>query len=528
MELTKVVSRLASWPENLVESYDGAKLVRRPFPQLLADVRETVRKLAGRGVTAGMRVAVLATNSYQWVVHSLALIELRACLVSFPHDFRKECFEALGERYELSLLLISSADGWGDPVLPEWVAWLDRDNEKVQCRSGAQQREDLLFEEPALIFSSGTSGKLKCMVVSRRGTEDLIQRFGATYPFGVGARLLIFLPLSNYQQQLMVYAALWYGADLILADPLRLFDALKRLRPTHLIAPPLFYETIESQFRSRAGRLVPWLFQGLLRLAPGGALGKKVRRRFFQPLHDALGGNVRLMLTGMAPIKPTTLDCFAAAGLPLLEVYGLTETGTITWNTPNANRRGSVGRAIEDGSVSLAEDGEILVRKRYPLTHRYLYGDDRDNAQTYRGDNCIATGDIGYFSADGYLYLTGRKKDALISAGGEKLHPELLESRINQLDAVARAAVIGRETDRLVAVVCLTRASTSLTKGNVERLVEEINRGLPSAFRICKIVFTNVEFRHDNGLLTRNLKLDRQELLRHFGKEIGQVEETLS
>ena len=214
------------------------------------------------------------------------------------------------------------------------------------------------------------------------------------------------------------------------------------------------------------------------------------------------------MVTGMAHIKRATLEFFHGVGLALYEAYGLTECGIVCGNRPGQLRIGSVGKPFDPDSVSVDEHGEIIVTKEYPLARGYL--DEPDEQRVFEGDQRVRTGDLGHFDSDGYLFIDGRKKELLVTSGGYKLHPELLEERIHGCPLVDRAAaVLSTNRSSVYAVVTLRAGHSATAQGEVERYVQSMNQRLPEASRIAKVILRPKPFSVEDGSLTRNLKLNR-------------------
>jgi long-chain acyl-CoA synthetase len=256
----------------------------------------------------------------------------------------------------------------------------------------------------------------------------------------------------------------------------------------------------------------------LARLLPSPLANWLVGRATRQ-IRETLGGRMRVMITGMAPIRRSTLELMQRLHLPVYEAYGVTECGLIAWNTPRAGRLGSVGRPIEDGSISLAADGEILVRKRAPLTRGFLFEEPSGpTAATYLPSGEIATGDIGRFDEDGYLYITGRKKEIIVTQGGVKIHPEQLEAQIAECPDIERAVVLGNDLPFLIAVVAPRQSGrpAEARDAGIVAFVEALNSRLTPASRVGRTIVTADGFSVENGLLTRNLKVDRQAVVKRF------------
>lgn len=524
MRFAEIPDRLSSFPDNTITFYDAAgNVVRKGYESVLVDLRQTIARLEQWGVEPGMRVGILATNSYEWVLHDLALMHLKCTSVAFPDEFGVHSSGELIEKYRLALLLLSVRDNWPTTAPGSATAFIDRENPEVDIRRYAPATD----EEPifSLTFSSGTAGRIKCLITHERGAEETIASFYNLFDFRSTDSFLVFLPLSSFQQRLMIYAGFYYGFDLLLVSPQQALKAFKELKPTLVLAPPLLYESIHTQFKNAVRNLSPvqrTMLRGL-RLGssiPVGPVRKRLLKIAFGKIYESLGGRIRIMWTGMAPIKRATLDFFAELRLPLYEAYGLTECGAITSNTPKHNRRGSVGRPVVEGSVYLANDGEIMVRQQHLQTSGYLEGDAQEQALTYVEPNVVATGDIGRFDDDGFLYLIGRKKELIITTQGFKTHPETLEALIDRCAEIERAVVFGNGMPYLVALISIQEPRTERTEEIIRKSIEQLNTELTPAGRIAKFVITTEQFTRDNGFLTRNLKLDRRAIFKHFEQRL--------
>ena len=527
MNLTGILARLDDHKGQGILYFEKGRVVRRDFPAVRKDVEKAIERLKGYGVKAGMRVGIRATNCYPWMVYDIALLELRAVSVAFTEDFFPTPADELQEKYKLALILAYSKDKPAIESKKGIVAFIDNDGpEGVKADDSFQHEVDPEFECPSLIFSSGTSGRIKGLRVSKKGAEATINAFTSRIQPKRDDCLLMFLPISNYQQRMMCYAAMWFGFDLILTDPQRLFRALKELRPTLFVAPPLLYETVEGKlynlpkWKKRAADIGGKIIEKI----PVAELREKAARKLYAEIYEALGGRMRFMLTGMAPIKRSTLQLFARMQLPLFETYGLTECGPVALNVPGQNKIGSVGKPVEPGSVEIAEDGEIIVKKKHPQSIGYFDVPPEDQVATFLDDGRVATGDVGRFDEDGYLYLVGRKKEIIITPGGVKVHPEVLEGDIDASPDVAKSVVFGGAgMQTLVAVVSVRGTLDAELKDRIERHVDTVNAKHPSAIRVGKVVFTDTQFTRENGLLRPNLKLDRKKIQDYFAKDIGAI-----
>lgn len=520
MDLRNLTTRLSErrYP-NVIVTFEQGKVVRRTHQTLLADIKEACARLREWGIRPGMRVGICACNCYMWVVYDIALLELKALSVAFTDDFAGRSADELIEKYALSLLLVPASEtARKSGRQGASVAFLDGENDGVRAIVRRQTEEDPEFENTGLVFSSGSTGKLKGLKLSRQGVEASVDAFTAVAGPRPDDCLLLFLPISNFQQRLMYYSALWYGFDLIVTDPTRLFRALKELHPTILIAPPILYETFETRFYNlpKWKRVAATTLGNILLRWPGKSLRQRMAWKIFKEAYDALGGKMRFMVTGMAPIKRSTLNFFRLMQLPLFETYGITEFGGVALNLPGANRIGSVGRLLPGVRVELAPDGEVIAVREHRIASTYFECEQGEAEKTFISSDRLATGDVGRFDEDGYLYLVGRKKEMIVTAGGTKIHPEIPEAEIDACTEVARSVVFAdQDSAGLVAVVVPKNPQDESARTRIREFIDALNeRRL--ALPIRGVVFSEETFSRENGLLRPNLKLDRKKIGERF------------
>src|SRR5947209_4947114 len=253
MDLRNLAARISEHNgrqhKNYIITFEQGQVVRRSHDVVHADVMAACARLKAWGVRAGMRVGIFAPNCYEWIIYDVALLEMRAVSVAFTDDFDAMSTAELIQKYSLSLLLVSkSAKARKAEAGSGAVAFLDAENQEVMALDSPPAPPDDEFENTGLVFSSGSSGRLKGLSLDRRGIEASVDAFTESAGPRPDDCLLLFLPISNFQQRLMYYSALWYGFDLIVTDPARLFRALKDLKPSILFAPPVLYEAFETRF----------------------------------------------------------------------------------------------------------------------------------------------------------------------------------------------------------------------------------------------------------------------------------------
>lgn len=520
MDLRKLTSHIFEKKhQNVIVTFEKGQIIRRNHETFYVDVKAACARLKDWGVQAGMRVGIQAHNCYEWIVYDVALLELRALSVALTDDFASTSADELIEKYSLSLLLIAASDRKRKEGRHEAaIAFLDAENGEVQAIRREATKTDWEFETTGLVFSSGSSGRLKGLTLSRRGIEASVDAFTVRAEPRRDDCLLLFLPISNFQQRLMYYSALWYGFDLIVTDPSRLFRALKDLHPTILIAPPMLYEAFETRFynlpawKRRAARTLG----RLVRRLPSRSLRERLARKIFKDAYEALGGKMRFMVTGMAPIKRSTLELFQLMLLPLYETYGMTEFGGIALNIPGASKIGSVGQLLPGVRVEVAADGEVIAIREHRIASTYFKCGEGEVEQTFISTDRVATGDVGRFDKDGYLYLIGRKKEMIVTAGGAKIHPEIPEAEIDACPDVARSVVFAdSESPNLAAVIVPMNLDDASANTRIQEFIDQVNDRNAGTV-VGKVIFSDQTFSRENGFLLPNLKLNRKKIAQHF------------
>jgi long-chain acyl-CoA synthetase len=220
------------------------------------------------------------------------------------------------------------------------------------------------------------------------------------------------------------------------------------------------------------------------------------------------GGKARLMLIGSAPVRSGLLEFFARAGFELHQIYGMTETGYLAWNRPGHSRRGSVGQATYPGTLLIGEDGEVLIKHPWHICCGYEGEAAEDASSVFRGDDVIATGDLGYFQGE-YLYLKGRKKNVIITAGGRKLAVDELEDELAGTTGVNRVALIDAPDERGLALVAWFQGDRAHVRAELRSRIENVSRRLGVGSEIHHLALVAGELAPDSPLLNRNLKLNR-------------------
>jgi long-subunit acyl-CoA synthetase (AMP-forming) len=485
VELRNLFASLPGKRERVITTHEGGQFVRRSFETLAKDTTAAIERLKEAGLRAGMRVGVISENSYWWLVYDLALIELRAVGVPMPETDVSSSEASLFDTNELNLLLVSSRFRPAGIESRRDVMVIDAENPAGRrARPTMPVRYPALDGDHAYAVGSGTTGGRKGMVVWRRGVEAIIEEFGEAFGTRDGDSILIFMPLWAHQQRLFFYGAIAFNMDLHVVDAAMVFHAVRDLQPSIIIGPPVFYETFQRQ------NLCRWF-----------------------------GPKTRVLVTGMAKSRRSTLDYYRELGLPLYEVYAMTETGIVAANTPECQRLGSVGKPPPGTELRIAEDGEILVKKPHFQTRAYFRGGPAGLPHDWAGGEWFLTGDVGHFDEDGFLYVDGRKDDTIVNAQGQKLQPAIIEADLENTPLVRKAVVL-QDADHpyLMAVIDSDQRGEPDLEPKLQALIDVVNEKLPSWFRIERFVVSPEPFTPQNGFLTPNLKVARPKIAQAFTK----------
>jgi long-subunit acyl-CoA synthetase (AMP-forming) len=503
----------------MVHTFEGGNALHYSHASLHGEVMRVRQALLNWRMRPGMRVGIYAPNSLAWMIHDLALIDIGAISVPFTDDFAGQVNDELLARYDVALLLTSKSHAKDFPQMPAHVAFIDADNDGVRALDRMPKPEADSADQHSLVFSSGSAGGLKGLVISRKGIEDTLLTIYGVLGLQPGDRVQLFLPLSNLQQRNMCYGALLYDIDLIITDYTQLFTAMKVLQPTLLIAPPVLYQMIHGEFErlpdeEKHRRMMLAKAVGLVPLASWRIA---LARKFFKDFHDQFGGQMRMLVTGMAPIRRELGAFFECMQLPLCESYGMVEAGSITWRAAGSREYSSVGKVLPGVRLTFEDDGEIVVHRDHPLTLRYFQAAEGENERTFVGPGRIATGDIGHMDSDGNVYLQGRKREQITTPGGYKVHPEVIENQLNHSPDVAQSVVFLKPgASQLTCVVALQQPELD---GARER-VKKYAAGLSSIKKIAQfidVIYADEIFTRENGMLRPNMKLDRKAIAAKYG-----------
>jgi long-chain acyl-CoA synthetase len=538
-------------------------------------IRAYASGLIARGVKKGDAFGLLARNSLDWALLDFALAHVGAIVIPI--------YASSSERDVAYLLMHSEAVGVvcedaeqlakveavSDelPRLEHVLTFHDLDGLAAHGRDFAAANPGALADAAAsideedlftIIYTSGTTGPPKgCMISHRNYFAMASVADEMESHIRDDDLMLLYLPLAHNFGRLMHLEGAYVGFTIaFLSDPLRVGDALLEVKPTVLPSVPRVYEKVHAavvaRFDEATGlrrRLIDWALpigrevsrlQSEGRPVPAGLATRHrmADRLVFRKVRDRLGGRLRVALSGGAPLAREIADFFDAIGVRIIEGYGLTEcTTACSSNRVDQYRFGTVGPALPGFELEIADDGEILVRSE--TVFQGYYKDPEATAAVLTEDGWLRTGDVGEIDGDGFLRITDRKKDILVTAGGKNVAPQNIENELKTSKFVSQAVVVGDRRPYITALITLDEPEISRWAGErgiegdlatlvrdprvvelVQGIVDDVNRERSRYEQVKRFAVLPRDFAPEYGEITPTLKLRRRAVVEHFQAEI--------
>ncbi len=514
-------------------------------------------------------VPIYVTHTPEQVRYVIEHAEAKTLVVSDPEQLER-VQEVLGGAGVQTVIVAERAEEAETLSLPEGMDLrsLDavRENGHVRREEQPDALEALLDEIApddlaTLIYTSGTTGRPKGVMLTHENISSnamtSIRNF-AGFEYGAqGERILSFLPLTHIFARMLHYGFMAHGVSVYFTTPDELSEDLKKITPTVFATVPRLLEKVYGKIQERTAeaaglqkRIGTWALRlaGQYRLTEAPSAGYKAQAALadalvFKKWRAALGGQVKYLVAGGAALNPELTNLFAAAGVPIVQGYGLTETSpVIAFNRPERNRPGTVGEPIPGVEVKIADDGEILTRG--PHVMRGYYKDQEKTDEVLTADGWLHTGDIGEMSADGFLTITDRKKDLFKLSTGKYVVPSPPENRLGAESLVEQAVVVGLGHPFCAALIFPNEeAVRSFARSHhlsaeqplehliseepvieqYQRLVDRANEGMEPWSTIKRFALVAGAPTVDNGLLTPTMKIRRTKVHERYAEQIEQI-----
>ena len=562
-------------PDALVTKY-GNEWVKTSTQEYIDKANAFSRGLMRLGVKKNDRIAVISSNNRtEWHITDIGILQTGAQNVPIYPTISEEDIEYILNHSESTYCIVSDEELYNKiaairnnvPKLREIYSF----NDVKGCKSwneildlgkdDSNQNEvnaikDAITEEElaTVIYTSGTTGRPKGVMLSHKNIVSDVLMSAERVPFEAGnSRALSFLPICHIYERMILYLYQYYGVSTYFAESIeKVSDNIKEAQPFVITAVPRLLEKVYDKIIAKGTdltgikrKLFFWAVEVGLEYEPYGANGPwygfklwLARKLIFSKWKAGLGGNLELMVSGSAAIQPRLARVFAAAGIPVMEGYGLTETSPVIAVNDERNKGfkiGTVGKPLTGVEVKIAEDGEILC-KGPNVMMGYLNAPDK--TAEVMTDGYFHTGDIGIIDADGFLKITDRKKEMFKTSGGKYIAPQLLENAMKQSRFIEQIMVIGDGEKMPAAFIqpdfefvkqWASRKGLSLgsnqeiadNKEVHDRIQEEVD-GINKKFghweQIKKFEITPDIWSVDGGELTPTLKLKRKAVKEKYQK----------
>ena len=545
------------------------------FPELGQIAKEVSLGLIELGIDRGDKVGILSNTRPEWTYADFGILSTGATVVPiYQTNSPEECHYVLEHSESVAVILedqsqldkirkvrdqlpnlqhvISMEPLDGDDAMS-----LDELRELGRGRSDEDYKERIATVQGSdvatYIYTSGTTGPPKGCVIDHQNWRDMLDMVQTQNVLMEDEVAYLFLPLAHAFARLIQLGSLDVGATIVYweRDPQKIIPNLMEVKPTYFPSVPRMFEKIYSMAISNA--------PDQAQLEQAVKLGMKVRQMqergetvppelqeafdkadaaLFQNVRNIFGGRIKQAVTGAAPIAQEILEFFYACGVLVLEGWGMTETSTAaTCNTAEAYRFGSVGKPFPGVELKIADDGEILAKG--PNIFRGYYKNPDATSETIV-DSWLHTGDIGRIDEDGFLYITGRKKDIIITAGGKNITPANLENGLKQNQYISQAVVHGDRRPFLTALITLdpeeivpwaqkqgiedtsmeSLAQNEQVRALVQKAVDKVNEKVARVEEVKKFTILPHDLTQETGELTPTLKVKRNIVNEKFADEL--------
>ena len=494
---------------------DAARMTWREYD---AQVRRVAAGLHALGLRRGDTMAIMLTNRPEFHVVDAAAMHLGAVPFSMYNTSSPEQVEFLMRDSRARIAVVEAA--FRDRVQAEHVVPVDElgslpaGNLDFDAAWQAVRPDDLL----TLIYTSGTTGDPKGVQLTHRNMRFTMGSYDAVLHFPRGGDVVSYLPMAHIaERNCSHYFPMRFGFTVTCCpDPREVVGYFPEVRPAWFFAVPRIFEKLKAALESGADERL----RGVIERGLAGARDEG-DEAVLAALHEKLGlDRIQALNVGAAPTPPEVIEFFHAIGLPLGELWGMSETTAIgACNPPERVKIGTVGPPVPGVEIRLADDGEIELRG--PCVTPGYFGRPDMTRDTFTMDGWLQTGDIGAFDADGYLSIVDRKKELIINAAGKNMSPANIESRLKAASTlIGSAVVIGDRRPYNVALIVLEPGAGGASKETVAVAVEAANARLSSVEQVKRFTILDAEWEPGGDELTPTMKLKRKPIAEKYAAEI--------
>jgi long-chain acyl-CoA synthetase len=523
------------------------------WPEAAAAVDELANGLLALGIEKGDAFALLGRTSLEWALFDFALGLVGAVGAPiYASSSERDVLYMLEHSQSVGVLVEDEEQGAkvAEAGLTHVIAYGDLDALRERGREfGAahpdalRERADSIGEDElfTFIYTSGTTGPPKACMIRHRNYYAMVQK-GDELPRRLtqpGDLMLLYLPLAHNYGRLLHLSAAYIGFTIaFLPDPMRAAAELPRVRPTLFPSVPRVYEKIHTavlaKFEEESGvrrKLVDWalrvgsqvsrLRQARQPVPARLAIQHRLADRLvYSKVKARLGGRLRIANAGGAPLARDIAEFFHGIDILILEGYGLSEVTTAaSVNLEDDYKFGTVGKPLPGVEIRVAEDGEILIRSNTVFAG--YYRDPAATAEVLDDEGFVHTGDVGHLDEDGFLVITDRKKDLIVTAGGKNVAPQNLENELKAHKIVSQALVVGDRRPYVAALVTLDpEYANGDVQAEVQRAVDAVNDGRSRYEQIKRFRILPRDFSLEHDELTPTLKMRRKVILEHFASDV--------
>ena len=540
------------WPGPAYLVQEGEDWREVSWDEAAQAVEELANGLLAIGVKKGDAFSILGSTRLEWVLFDFALGLVGAVGAPiYMNSSPKDTAHVVQHSGAVGVLCEdeSQRSKLEGLELDHVLTFADLDDLRARGRAYAEShpgavaeaaaaiREDDLF---TYIYTSGTTGPPKACMITHGNYYEMADKIQQIDDFTVmDDTMLLFLPLAHNFGRLMHLHSPHVGYTLAFCpDPYAVAEALPAVRPTVFPSVPRVYEKVHTavtaKFDEATGvkrRLIDWALRvgrEVSRLRQAGEpvpRGLAVRHRIadklvYSKVKERLGGRIRICVSGGAPLAKEIIEFFHALDILILEGYGLTEcTTAATVNRPTSYRFGTFGPALPGVRLRIADDGEVLIETTTIFAG--YYKDEAATREILPGDGWLRSGDVGNLDEDGFLTITDRKKDILVTAGGKNVAPQNLENALKTHSIISQALVVGDRRPYVAALITLVEdVSHEDAEAEVQRAVDEVNRDHSRFEQVKRFTILPRDFTAEDGEVTPTLKLKRRVCQEHFAAEI--------